>query len=518
MSDHFVILTKLSFHLSDVMDNPSPDLDKPATLHRIYMQAPIISDEAFAQLVTMCELTELADCAMQLIRDLALSRPPKKLQFLAVLLNFSVHDNTIVRDKAIEQLLILYSKHSLQVNQIEAHALLWLGFLEQTTPPLNIFTAVYGRSEPIAVWNETLTKACVALFFALLPYRENLVNNLCEIYVTTSSEMKRTILRAIEPPIKRIGPESAELLHLIENCPKGAETLITRIIYILTEKVAINPELVKRVRELYTNKVADVRLLIPVINGLSKSEILTALPKLLKLNEVVVKEVFSRLLAIGKHADQHVLPITATELMVALHTIDTTKVELKFVVKATSLCLTEKECYTQDVLAVVLQQLVELSPVPTLLMRTVLQSLTLYPRMAAFVTSLLQRLIPKQVWRQKVVWDGFLKCCQRLRPQSLPVLLMLPPQQLIDALNACPELRKPLIEAAEEIANTQGGSVSKLTMDIVHGHTQDLFITEVCGLPDYGVVIPPVVKIKQELVDEADMFGGHHQPLPPGED
>lgn len=482
------------------------------------MEAPIISDDAFDQLVTMCELTDLSDCAMQLIRDLAINRPPKKLKYLAVLLNFAVHDNTIVRDKAIDQLIVLYTKHSLQVNQIEAHALLWLGFLEQTTPPLNIFTDTYGRSEPIAVWNESLTKACVALFFALLPHRENLINNLCEIYVSTTSEMKRTILRAIEPPIKRIGPESAELLHLIENCPKGAETLITRIIYILTEKVAINTELVKRVRELYTTKVADVRLLIPVINGLSKSEILTALPKLLKLNEVVVKEVFSRLLAIGKHSDQQVLPITATELMVALHTIDITKVELKFVVKATSLCLTEKDCYTQDVLAAVLQQLVELSPVPTLLMRTVLQSLTLYPRMSGFVSSLLQRLIPKQVWRQKVVWDGFLKCCQRLRPQSFPVMLMLPPQQLIDALNACPELRQPLIEAAEEIANTQGGSVSKLTMDILHGHTQDLFITDVSGLPDYGVIMPPpVMKIKQEIFDDSEMFGGH-QPLPPGEE
>lgn len=506
------------FCFTDVINTTNPDLDKASTLHRIYMQAPLISDEAFAQLVSLCELTELSDCAMRLIRELTVNRPPKKLQFLGVLLNFAVHDNAIVRDKAIEQLIVLYSVHNIQVNQIEAHALLWLGFLEQTTPPLIMFTEAYGRAEPISVWNESLTKACVSIFFALMPFRENLVNNLCEIYVSTSSEMKRTILRAIEPPIKKIGPESAELLHMIENCPKGAETLITRIIYILTEKVAINQELVKRVRELYTNKVADVRLLIPVINGLSKAEILTALPKLLKLNDVVVKEVFSRLLAIGKHAEQQVLPITATELMVALHTIDITKVELKFVVKATSLCLTEKDCYTQEVLAAVLQQLVELSPVPTLLMRTVLQSLTLYPRMSGFVTSLLQRLIPKQVWRQKVVWDGFLRCCQRLRPQSFPVMLMLPPQQLIDALNACPELRKPLIEAAEEIAGTQGGSVSKLTMDILHGHTQDLFITDVSGLPEYGVVMPPM-RIKQEMLDEADKFGGGgQQPLPPGED
>lgn len=46
-----------------------------------------------------------------------------------------------------------------------------------------------------------------------------------------------------------------------------------------------------RVRNLYAKRVSDVRFLIPVLNGLTKQEILTALPKLIKLNPVVVKEV-----------------------------------------------------------------------------------------------------------------------------------------------------------------------------------------------------------------------------------
>ena len=50
-------------------------------------------------------------------------------------------------------------------------------------------------------------------------------------------------------------------------------------------------ELVSRVRNLYSKRVSDVRFLIPVLNGLSKAEILSALPKLIKLNPNVVKEV-----------------------------------------------------------------------------------------------------------------------------------------------------------------------------------------------------------------------------------
>ena len=38
---------------------------------------------------------------------------------------------------------------------------------------------------------------------------------------------------------------------------------------------------------------------------------------------------------------------------------------------ATNLCFAEKTIYTQEVLAVVLQQLLEQTPIPTLFMRTV---------------------------------------------------------------------------------------------------------------------------------------------------
>ena len=44
-----------------------------------------------------------------------------------------------------------------------------------------------------------------------------------------------------------------------------------------------------KVRELYAHRVADVRFLIPVLSGLSRPEVIAALPKLIKLNPGVVK-------------------------------------------------------------------------------------------------------------------------------------------------------------------------------------------------------------------------------------
>ena len=48
-----------------------------------------------------------------------------------------------------------------------------------------------------------------------------------------------------------------------------------------------------------------------------------------------------------------------------------------FPYSASSLCFAEKTIYTQEVLAVVLHQLMEMNPLPTLFMRTVISPLLL---------------------------------------------------------------------------------------------------------------------------------------------
>ncbi|XP_040172617.1 symplekin [Anopheles arabiensis] len=456
--------------VTNVIERPKDTFrQKESLLKRLYLEAPMLPQELIDMLVRMCELEELVDCGMQIVKDLLIRRPPREKQYLDILLKYAYYENGTIREKAIEYVMSVFAVHRIMTEDIEKKALVWLAHLENELPPESMFAAEYGRAEHPRTWTEELAKVCLGLFLEVMVYDQTLLMRFSEVYIKATSEMKRAVIRAIEGPIRKIGSESEELLRLIEQCPKGSETIIIRIIYILTEKSLPSPDLVERVRTLHQTKVSDVRLLIPVINGLTKKEILSALPKLIKLNPGVVKEVFNRLLGIGVEYGPAELPLTSVELLVALHTIETSKVELKFIVKATSLCLAEKEVYTHDVLGSVLQQLVEITPLPTLLMRTVIQSLTLHPRLAGFVTNLLQRLILKQVWKQKVVWDGFIKCAQRLTPQSLGVLIQLPAQQLQDAITICPEFREPMLEHAREIMEHQIGHVSQQVMDVLLG-------------------------------------------------
>ncbi len=102
------------------------------------------------------------------------------------------------------------------------------------------------------------------------PIISNKFLSLTDVFINSISEVKRAILKMLEVPIKSIGMESEELLMLIKDLPLGAETLVLRIIHILTEKTTPSIELVNQVRYLYETKSSDVRFLIPILSGLTK--------------------------------------------------------------------------------------------------------------------------------------------------------------------------------------------------------------------------------------------------------
>lgn len=479
--------------------------DRDIFLSRIYLESPLITEDAVTALKLVSSDETRGFAPLNLLKEMVIRRPTKQLVFLNVLFHHCGHEISIIRDASIEIVVDLYNRTELKT-AIEAYAVLYLSFLQKPNPPELVFGEERGRPTIENYWSETTTKSCLSLYLSLLEKHQDLIHELARIYPSMTPDVKRIVLRLIEGPVRTLGMASPQLLSLVENCPKGSEVLVTRIIHILTEKTPPSIELVTRVRELYQTRVSDVRFLIPVLNGLPKKEVLSALPKFIKLNPVVVKEVFNRLL--GTHNNDSGIPHTSTitpaELLIALHTIDPNKAELKTVMKATSLCFSEKTVYTQEVVAVVMKNLMEMNPLPTLLMRTVIQSLTLYPRLIGFVMNILQRLILKQVWKQPKVWEGFVKCCERTQPQSFSVILQLPPQQLAEALKMSPEMKGPLLLHVEAFADNQKAHIPASIMDVIQGK-------QAIDMHDDFDIAPPIQKI-------ATIDGDISEPAPPGLD
>ncbi|KAJ8266595.1 hypothetical protein GJAV_G00132310 [Gymnothorax javanicus] len=454
--------------LSGLQEKPE---QRDGLFTKLVLEAPLITDSALEVIRRYCEDESRVYLGMTTLKELIMKRPSRQFQYLHVLLDLSSHEKDKVRSNALTFIKRMYEKDQLR-DYIEKFALNYMQLLVHPNPPSVLFGADKD-TEVAAPWSEETVRQCLYLYLSLLPLNHRLVHELASVYTEAIADIKRTVLRVIEQPIRGMGMNSPDLLLLVENCPKGAETLVTRCLHILTDKVPPSPELVERVRDLYHKRVPDVRFLIPVINGLEKKEVIQALPKLIKLNPIVVKEVFNRLLG-TQHSEgsSSMSPLTPGEFLVALHNIDSTKCDMKSIIKATNLCFGEKNVYTSEVLAVVMQQLMEQNPLPMLLMRTVIQSLTMYPRLGGFVMNVLARLIPKQVWKYPKVWEGFVKCCQRTKPQSFTVLLQLPPAQLSSVFERCPEMREPLLQHVHSFTPHQQAHIPASVMAVLEANVK----------------------------------------------
>ncbi|KAJ8461969.1 hypothetical protein ONZ51_g11199 [Trametes cubensis] len=111
------------------------------------------------------------------------------------------------------------------------------------------------------------------------------------------------------------------------------------------------------------------------------------------------------------------------------------------------ICFSMTEIFRSEILAVVMNQLVDKPNLPTLFLRTVIQAATTYRSLVGFVsTTLLSRLITKKIWTNPPLWGGFIRLAKLIAPAIFGVLLQLPKDQLRELVNKQPSLKASLRE------------------------------------------------------------------------
>lgn len=71
-----------------------------------------------------------------------------------------------------------------------------------------------------------LNLICVFLWFV----------RLAAVFSQAQGEVKRSIIKLLPHPIQKLPMNSPEMFRLLEDIPKGAEAMITRVLHIVTEK------------------------------------------------------------------------------------------------------------------------------------------------------------------------------------------------------------------------------------------------------------------------------------------
>ncbi|KAG8377028.1 hypothetical protein BUALT_Bualt09G0125500 [Buddleja alternifolia] len=278
-----------------------------------------------------------------------------------------------------------------------------------------------SASESIPSSTVAEVQRCMSLYFALCTKKHSLLRQIFDIYKGTSKMAKQAVHRQIPLLVRTMG-SSRDLLNILSEPPIGSEELVTQVVHTLTDGTVPSPELISTIKRLYHTKQKDVDILIPILPFLTKDEVLLLFPHLV-------------------NAPLHKFQVVLSRVLQLL---------AKQVTDACNACFEQRQIFSQQVLAKVLNQLVEQIPLPMLFMRTVLQAIGVFPSLVEFIMEILSRLVNKQIWKNPKLWVGFMKCALLTKPQSFGVLLQLPQAQLENALNRTPALKAPLVAHASQ--------------------------------------------------------------------
>lgn len=216
-----------------------------------------------------------------------------------------------------------------------------------------------------------------------------------------------------QTPPARIQKILVPIVNAVIKAHPGKDTLSQTILHCIMQDVGF-----------------DLHLILPVIGLVGREDLEGLLPRLVQLLENPEEQDFVRLV-LFKLVDAGT--ISAMELFVHLHHLDTL-LRPKTAIAALHLCFMNTAVFKPDVLADAMQQMLSEPKLPTLFMRTAIQSMAIHKNLQGFVVGLLGRLVSRSIWEDVTAWRGFIKAVSQLIPSALPVLVQLPSEHLRDLL------------------------------------------------------------------------------------
>ena len=346
------------------------------------------------------------------------------------------------------------------------------------------------------------------LFCALCSKNPSLLPALFKAYAKLPAELRPALLDGAHGSFDGLvravfsGPNWAALVDVVADPPEGAETLAKRAIETVADarRDARNAARAARAEEkeqqqetgsfgeeenaaaenaaaeneasegvpaalldaaeaLASRMGGDVTCLVPLMGYVTRRRAEALLPRLVAdLDKAAFGDALERMLMGGGEglvtsgkagaggADAYLGgPMTPAEILVALHLIPAETAPLKKAIDACGACFERPDLFEPASLAAAMQKMVEMTPLPILFMRTVIQAETVAPGLREFTLGILRALCRRRVWTMDPkLWEGFMRCAKRATPRSFPVLCELPAAKLAEVVAKFPAMREPM--------------------------------------------------------------------------
>uniref|UniRef100_A0A914MMW2 Symplekin n=1 Tax=Meloidogyne incognita TaxID=6306 RepID=A0A914MMW2_MELIC len=445
---------------------------KETLFHRIFLEAPFLTSGSLKILRKACLEKVYGAFAITTLRELILTRARQRQELLRLLIEFSYFERVDIREHCVKTIKELYQLDFLR-SDVRGFLVEMSELLVAPTSPRVIWHANGRLARELEEiidempWDESLIRAGLFLFLSLLPQEPSLLKQLASVYARAGTEIKRVTFRSIEQAIKAIGMHSEDLLDMIENCQPDAETLVARIVHLLTERNAPTPALVDRVRKLHQARNTDVRSLIPILNSLKKEELIELIPSfVLSAKNSNSVPVFFKKLLFGRHTDTNQAVLSPFELLLELHRLKANRKEQGFLMQNLDILLvdTAREfSLGKDVLAIAIETLINDKVFPVILFYTIQKVNEAQPTLNGFLTGLLEKIAQRKPWTEiegddtarETIWHKFEICSKALGSNvhtRFPHLTLQPesnvdiPTAVFDKSESTEEKEKPMEE------------------------------------------------------------------------
>ncbi|CAB3396533.1 unnamed protein product [Caenorhabditis bovis] len=364
--------------------------------YKLLLEAPLVTTNAFEYLRIVCLNTESNALGMSVLRELILTRNRQRPQLLQFFFALCFQPQANLRSSCIETAKELCNLPHIRTSLTERA-------VQQIQDCLDPVPPDYAQlpGEQCEAWTDEMYKSALVIYTTIMPFDSSLLLPLGSVYAAGTTNFKKVVLRTIEPVMRVIGMHDQQVLRLIEECPPGAETLVARIVHLLTERTPATPELVMRAKKLHDERHMDIRALIPIIGGLSRDEVIRLIPNFVFRAEYQksVSLVFKRLYMARdlQTGDPCFDPI---DLIKEYHLIKpSNEKEKEFHINNLSE-LFDTKYVKRDVASQAIETIFEIEPTPYLFPQSLCVLHNKFTAFDTFVSTLLQKFIDKKHWKQ----------------------------------------------------------------------------------------------------------------------
>ncbi|EFO87859.1 CRE-SYMK-1 protein [Caenorhabditis remanei] len=412
-------LERYDFSICKILDAMlSRNMHKETLFYKVLLETPLLTPNAIERLKKVC-LEKENEHGMFMLRESIMVRNRQRPQLLQFLFGLCFLDRPELRSSCLEVVKELSHLPFIRSSLCD-QARMQINDCLEDKPPMYM-----RKPDGATEWTNEMYRNALAVYTTLMPADPMLLLPLAAVYAQATNLYKRAVLGTLEPVFRQLSQEN--VIALIQDCPHGAETLVARLVVLLTERITPSSELIQKLKILHDERKMDIRALLPIIGGLEKEEVIALIPTFIFRPEYQksVTTLFRKLYTVRDHQTGE-LVFDPIEIIKEYHKIEPKDDNEAELLVNNLEFLFDPALLKPDIASGGIEAVFKWEKVPFLFLHSLYTLYHKFKTFESFVANLFFKVTEKKMYQQSIRWkQAFFKCVRELKSKAYPAVLTL---------------------------------------------------------------------------------------------